>query len=303
MVADTSTPPPSNNGERSSLGGPSTMAPPPPPPPHTTNANVSSYKPSHSLPNFSSAPITNTNNEQNASSSSLINQTVLSLATPIPRQVDQQAYHLLTIEMTHTMIQAAIHSARRQIKAREELVSAGLLPPSTNNGSNLNSQTNPALTNSSSSFAKAQPPIQQEELDNLIQNRLESIGLQVGNSLALHLSKDRSRFGETLDVLKFVCKELWTTIWGKQVDNLRTNHRGVYVLQDNSFKPLTSISRPWLEGGGSAENEARREVKILLSFPVGLVRGALAALDVSSTVVAETSQAPQCTFHVKTLKG
>ena len=31
-------------------------------------------------------------------------------------------------------------------------------------------------------------------------------------------------------------------LYKKQVDNLRTNHRGVYVLQDNRFRPLLHVS-------------------------------------------------------------
>jgi hypothetical protein len=28
-----------------------------------------------------------------------------------------------------------------------------------------------------------------------------------------------------------VCKDFWTCVFKKQIDNLRTNHQGVYVLQ------------------------------------------------------------------------
>lgn len=38
-------------------------------------------------------------------------------------------------------------------------------------------------------------------------------------------SKDRPRFNDTLDVIKFLCKDLWTLVFKKQVDNLKTNHR------------------------------------------------------------------------------
>ena len=31
-------------------------------------------------------------------------------------------------------------------------------------------------------------------------------------------------------------------VFKKQVDNLRTNHQGVYVLQDNRFRALTQMS-------------------------------------------------------------
>ena len=39
------------------------------------------------------------------------------------------------------------------------------------------------------------------------------------------LIKDRQRFTDPLDTIKFICKEVWVAVWDKQVDNLRTNHR------------------------------------------------------------------------------
>jgi len=32
--------------------------------------------------------------------------------------------------------------------------------------------------------------------------------------------------------MKFICTDFWSSINKKQIDNLRTNHQGVYVLQD-----------------------------------------------------------------------
>ena len=50
--------------------------------------------------------------------------------------------------------------------------------------------------------------------------------------------------------MKFICKDFWTAIYRKQIDNLRTNHQGVYVLQDNRFKFMTQISnsKQYMEG-------------------------------------------------------
>jgi hypothetical protein len=39
------------------------------------------------------------------------------------------------------------------------------------------------------------------------------------------LVRDRPRFIDTLETVKFLCKDVWTAAWDKQVDNLRTNHR------------------------------------------------------------------------------
>jgi len=39
------------------------------------------------------------------------------------------------------------------------------------------------------------------------------------------LCRDRGLFADTLDIVKFICKDIWIILWDKQVDNLRTNHR------------------------------------------------------------------------------
>lgn len=43
--------------------------------------------------------------------------------------------------------------------------------------------------------------------------------------LKCRFSRDRPRFTEALDVIKFLCKDLWTLLFRKQIDNLKTNHR------------------------------------------------------------------------------
>lgn len=43
-------------------------------------------------------------------------------------------------------------------------------------------------------------------------------------------------------MIKFICKDFWTEIFRKQIDNLRTNHKGVYVLADNKFRLFAHMS-------------------------------------------------------------
>ncbi|RUO96120.1 transport protein particle component-domain-containing protein [Jimgerdemannia flammicorona] len=112
--------------------------------------------------------------------------------------------------------------------------------------------------------------------------KLEMLGYRVGQSLVERLTKDRPRFVDTLDVVKFVCKDLWTIAFKKQIDNLKTNHRGVFVLQDNNFRWFMRMST---ETG--AQDSAKKAAPYLW-FPCGLIRGALANLGVVSVVIAET---------------
>ncbi|KAI1212991.1 transport protein particle component [Annulohypoxylon truncatum] len=124
--------------------------------------------------------------------------------------------------------------------------------------------------------------------------RLDGLGYRVGLGLVERFSRDRPRFNDTLDAIKFVCKDLWMLVFKKQVDNLKTNHRGVYVLTDNAFRPLSRMSA---DPGGQAVVRAQP----FLWFPCGVVRGALAAMGIAATVQAESSELPGAVFQIKTI--
>lgn len=126
------------------------------------------------------------------------------------------------------------------------------------------------------------------------QAKLERLGFGVGQRLIELYTRDRMRFTDTLEIIKFVCKELWTEVYKKQIDNLRTNHRGVYVLHDSKFRWLTRIS-------GAADNkaEAQKSAALHAMFPCGLIRGALSNLGITASIVADTSSLPSCTFTIK----
>ncbi|CAO3636044.1 unnamed protein product [Cunninghamella blakesleeana] len=126
---------------------------------------------------------------------------------------------------------------------------------------------------------------------NAVFYKLDMLGYSVGQRLI-----ERPRFVDTLDVVKFICKDLWTIMFKKQIDNLKTNHRGVYVLQDNSFRWFMKLST---DVGGA---DSAKKATPYLWFPCGIIRGALANLGVTSVVVAETSNLPQCTFQIKIAK-
>lgn len=55
--------------------------------------------------------------------------------------------------------------------------------------------------------------------------RLEKLGFRVGVGLSERFSRDRPRLTDNLDVIKFLCKDIWMIVFKKQIDNLKTNHR------------------------------------------------------------------------------
>ncbi|XP_027693162.1 trafficking protein particle complex subunit 6B-like [Vombatus ursinus] len=84
---------------------------------------------------------------------------------------------------------------------------------------------------------------------------------RVGQGLLERFTKDSSRFKDELNIMKFICKDFWTTVFKKQIDNLRTNHQGI-------------------------------------AFTCGLIRGGLSNLRIKSIVTAEESAMPACEFQV-----
>ncbi|KAI1634155.1 transport protein particle component [Biscogniauxia mediterranea] len=164
-----------------------------------------------------------------------------------------------------------------------------------NNGSSSSGGSGNAKRRSGSVSVEnnAAGKLDEEEERDAVFFRLEALGYRVGLGLVERFSRDRPRFNDTLDAIKFVCKDLWMLVFKKQVDNLKTNHRGVYVLTDNSFRPLSRMSS---NAGGQAVAKAQP----YLWFPCGILRGALAAMGIAATVQAETNELPGAVFQIKT---
>ncbi|XP_066148806.1 trafficking protein particle complex subunit 6b [Euwallacea fornicatus] len=119
---------------------------------------------------------------------------------------------------------------------------------------------------------------------------LEYIGFSTGYRIIERLTKELPRFKDELDTMKFICTDFWSAVYKKQIDNLRTNHQGVYVLQDNAFKFLNRLSN-----GKQYLELAPRYV----AFTCGVIRGSLANLSVQCLVTAEVQSLPSCKFHIQ----
>uniref|UniRef100_A0A668AH77 Trafficking protein particle complex subunit 6B n=1 Tax=Myripristis murdjan TaxID=586833 RepID=A0A668AH77_9TELE len=118
---------------------------------------------------------------------------------------------------------------------------------------------------------------------------LEGMGFRVGQGLIERFTRDSPSFKDELDIMKFICKDFWTQVFRRQVDNLRTNHQGTYVLQDNKFVLLTQLS-----SGKQYLDDAPK----YLAYSCGVIRGALSSLGLDSVVTAEVSLMPSCNFQV-----
>ncbi|CAI5449965.1 unnamed protein product [Caenorhabditis angaria] len=132
--------------------------------------------------------------------------------------------------------------------------------------------------------------IQKAFLHTNAETKLETIGFRVGRSLVEKVARDSPKLVTELEIVKFICKEFWVSVFGKQVDNLRTNHQGVYVVQDSRFTTL----RTFPEGTQFIKDSA-----YFLALPCGLIRGALSALNIRAIVTPTVESLPATKFHIQ----
>jgi hypothetical protein len=55
--------------------------------------------------------------------------------------------------------------------------------------------------------------------------KIEAVGFQVGVRLVERYTRDRPRFNDTLEIIKFICKDFWMEVYRKHVDKLQTNNK------------------------------------------------------------------------------
>ncbi|KZT09064.1 transport protein particle component [Laetiporus sulphureus 93-53] len=232
--------------------------------------------------------------QNSATGSSASASSLVSMADPPLRQMDGAAVDYFLIEMVHTLRASSAVATARAKKVERDMIEAGLLPSPPPASSSLRDvQRDSAGSLASRGGGKATV----EDEDEGVRTRLEAIGMHVGANMTERLCHDRGLFADTLDAVKFICKDLWAACWDKQVDNLRTNHRGIYVLQDHTFKPIARISS-W-EGRA----EALKKAKLYVTMSAGILRGALVRLGYQATVVPEVTVLPQCSFQLRLPKG
>lgn len=129
-----------------------------------------------------------------------------------------------------------------------------------------------------------------------VQSAIDAIGCHLGGTLAERFGGDKSPMLESLDVMKWVCKDLWMELFGKTVDNLRTNHRGTFVLRDTQFRWTMRLAQNLIVGGEKLSGNALASDFLIL--PAGIIRGALEAFGYESTVTVDAMALPQCDFTV-----
>eukprot|EP00116_Pleurobrachia_bachei_P015584 sb/3475846/ len=109
------------------------------------------------------------------------------------------------------------------------------------------------------------------------------MGYRVGFSLIEKATKEEARVKEDVDIVKYICKDLWNMVFRKQADNLKTNHTGTFVIQDNRFRFLTRVSQ---------SDQYKQRGEMYVAFTCGVVKGALSNFGLPCSVAAEIEMIP-----------
>ncbi len=149
------------------------------------------------------------------------------------------------IEAVNALRESSAVATARAKKIEQEMVESGLIPPPPPPAPPMKDNPRDSTTSLTSGLRRNVGP--EDEAEEALRTRLEAIGVHVGGSFSercvdrgaclvcdahggYRLCLDKPLFSETLEAVKFICKDIWSACWDKQVDNLRTNHRVRLVI-------------------------------------------------------------------------
>lgn len=127
--------------------------------------------------------------------------------------------------------------------------------------------------------------------------RIEAYGYALGTRLTevlMYKSPSNAKIIDVLDIMKFLCRDVWKCLYGKQMDNLRTNHRGTFVLIDNDYRLISALN------SGKGTPDSISKARSYVWFPCGIIRGILLSFGIDAYTSAEISQFPAVTFNIQT---
>ena len=115
---------------------------------------------------------------------------------------------------------------------------------------------------------------------------IEEIGNHLGERIANHLQNNNSLTGtnsstkmEVDDVMKFLGRDVWLFLFGKQIAKLQTNRKGTFLIDVEELKFHHSLI--------SEKTPLQEEIlENILAFVSGIIKGVLGAFNIECNVTA-----------------
>lgn len=109
-------------------------------------------------------------------------------------------------------------------------------------------------------------------------DRLAFLGSDLGSRLAFPRSQIQPQL-EKLDSVKFICKDVWPSLFGKPCDKLQSNGVNMFVIEDASLLPLRKLAECCLVDSNAILSEEAEDRKALTCILVtAVIEGALLRL-------------------------
>ncbi|KAL6948600.1 hypothetical protein ACO0QE_001072 [Hanseniaspora vineae] len=87
---------------------------------------------------------------------------------------------------------------------------------------------------------------------------------------------------DLLSVMKFICRDVWRLLFNKQVDNLKTNHKGTFYLLDKNFEYFKNFAiEPSAKYYSNDLDNTTVMIQPYLEICTGLIKGVLNTLHIS----------------------
>ena len=118
---------------------------------------------------------------------------------------------------------------------------------------------------------------------------IEGLGAHLGERIANHLlnnnnSTTSSAKMEVDEIMKFLGRDVWLFLFGKQISKLQTNRKGTFLIDCDEIKFHHLLI---------TEKAGQEEIlEIVLSFVAGVIKGVLSAFNVEGGVTAGFKSGP-----------
>jgi len=130
------------------------------------------------------------------------------------------------------------------------------------------------------------------EIEKFGENLGRNINERVSVDLLEKLVRDKEKQDiKNLEYIKFICKEFWIYLFGKNIDRLQTNHKGTFFLTDSYFRFLARVN--------AKKDDAKLYVAFCMKFVKALIRGAMLAFSLDGEITMESTNDLEYSFVVR----
>lgn len=126
---------------------------------------------------------------------------------------------------------------------------------------------------------KLDPKIQNEQLDELGQHLGERVSNFLMNSVEVNASKNKKDLEFLNQIMRFLGKDVWIFLFGKQIKKLQRSNEGIYSIDSEEIKLHCLLL-------SEKNNQSDEKLDAILTFICGILKGVINSFNLECTVTA-----------------